>query len=58
MRLEESAQQIADTAMDAIAKADEQALDLEVLAVMFVVVIQDDEGKPRPVIATWTDPDA
>ena len=55
MRLEESAQEIADVAMDAISRADEAMLDLEVLAVVFTIVVRDDDGNVRAVTATWAD---
>lgn len=54
MRLEDSGQEIADAALDAVAQADEAALDLEVLAVVFTIVIRDDDGNVRAVTSTWT----
>lgn len=56
MNLRDSAQEIADVAMDAISKADEDALDLDVLVVVFTIIIRDDEGRVRPVTSTWADP--
>ena len=58
MRLEDSAQEIADVAMDAIARADEAVLDLEVLAVVFTIVVRGDDGSTRTITATWSDVDA
>lgn len=55
MKLEDSAQRIADVVMDAVAKADEAVLDLEVLVVTFTIVLRDDDGRVRPVISTWAD---
>ena len=45
-------------AMDAIARADEAVLDLEVLAVVFTIVVRGDDGSTRTITATWSDVDA
>jgi hypothetical protein len=55
MRLGDTGKEIADVALDAIAQADEQALDLEVLGFIFVVVIRDDDGEVQSYTGTWFD---
>ena len=57
VRLEDSAQEIADVVMDAMARADEAVLDLEVLAVVFTIVVKGLDGSTRTITATWADID-